>query len=374
MFTRMKVLIFTVTTGEGHNRTADAVEAAFIDKKIECRKLDVYKYVNKFLGATVSRGYLLSIDSMSSSYSRIYKHLENRKASDNKATPSALFFGMVARQLLDYVRKYSPDVIVSTHIFAAIPVEIMKKKYGIRARTVGVITNFTIHPYWEDVKSIDHLVIPSERLGWQCEKKGIDEKKLLSFGIPLRMEFSLYTEKTEARKRLGLRTDLPVVLMMGGSMGYGSLCGDLERIDKVRKEFQIVVVCGSNKRVYKKISAGSFSHNVKVMGYTKEISLIMDASDCIVTKPGGITVSEALVKNLPLLLTNPIPGHEERNMNFLINTGAAIGVYEKCHVDELVWQFFNDEERRAGMSEAVKALRRPGSAERLADFLISEGD
>ncbi|MBR2460077.1 MAG: glycosyltransferase [Clostridia bacterium] len=366
----MKALILTVSTGEGHNSAAKAIETALIQKGVECEKLDVYYYVNKFLGFTISYGYLLSIDAMSAGYASLYNHLEKRKPNSSKLSPTAAVFGLVASKLCDYVKNFDPDVIISTHIFAAIPVEILKSKYNVRARSIGIVTDYTVHPYWEDVKTMDHIVLPTADLGWQCEKKGLATDKQLAFGIPLREDFSKYTDKAEARRRLGLLDDKPVIMVMGGSMGFGDLCENVEQIDKVNKCFQVVVVCGANETAYKKISACKYRHKVLALGYTNEIPLIMDASDCIVTKPGGITVSEALAKNLPLILTKPIPGHEERNKSFLINSGVAMGVSEKASLQELVWLFFSDNDRRRCMTEAVKRMGHADSSEVLANFVV----
>ena len=365
-----KVLILTVTTGQGHNSTAMALHTAVKESGAECRTIDVCYFVNKFLGFTVSKGYLLSVDALSKSYASTYARLENRDANPNSAVLKLC--GIVASKLSAYISEYDPDVIVCTHVFAALTVVSLKRKGLITAKTFGIVTDFTIHPYWEDVTDFSYIVTPSERLMWQCKKKGFRENQILPFGIPLRDQFSGCTEKSEAKKLLGFYPDKPLITVMSGSMGYGSITKTVKKIDKINKCFQIAAVCGNSEEEFHKLSETKTRHKILKLGYTDKISLLMDASDCIITKPGGLSVSEALSKGLPMILVNPIPGHEERNLTFLINSGAAMAVSENCPVEELVWQFFSEDKVRENMTSAAKAIGKTDAAKRLARFLISE--
>ena len=367
----MKVLILTVTTGEGHNSAATALENKLISKGIETKKIDAYYYVNRFLGSTMANGYLLSIGNMSKSYSLVYDILEHRKRSDLCFSPTVLALRLIARKLFELVNDYSPDVIVCTHVFAAMPIEILKEKGLISAKTFAIVTDFTVHPYWEELKCFDHIVLPTEKLEWQCLKKSLRPEQLLPFGIPIKDGFNVTVPKTEAREQLSLFQNVPVIMVMGGSMGYGNLYKIIKKIDNIQGLFQIVAICGNNTKAYNKLSESEFKHSIKLFGFTTDIPLIMDAADCIVTKPGGITVSEALSKKLPLILTKPIPGHEERNMEFLINSGAAIGGNSKTSIEELIWCILSSPDRINLMSKAAELLGKPDSTENLSEFIIN---
>ena len=366
----MKVLILTVTTGEGHNSAAAALECKLANQGVETKQVDAYYYVSNVLGSAIANGYLLSIGSMSNSYSLVYDILEHRKRSDASFSPTVFALRIIAKKLLGLINDYAPDVIVCTHVFAAMPVEILKEKGLITAKTFAIVTDFTVHPYWEELKSFDHIVLPSEQLEWQCLKKKLRPEQLLPSGIPIKDGFDFTVPKTEARKKLSLFPNVPVIMVMGGSMGYGNLYKIIKKIDNVQSFFQIVAICGNNNKAYKKLSESEFKHNIKILGFTNDIPLIMDAADCIVTKPGGITVSEALAKKLPLILTKPIPGHEERNMEFLINNGAAISVNNKTTIEESVWCILSSQERINLMSKAAELLGKPNSTKDLANFII----
>lgn len=369
----MRVLVLTVTAGEGHNNTARALAAQLERRGAECKVVDACYYVSNMLGTVLSCGYLLSIDKLSVPYSVVYKKLEKRAPDTDPKSFSKLPYRVVANKLEKLINEFSPDVIVCTHIFAGLSVGILKSENRISAVTIGVVTDFTVHPYWEDIPMFDYFVLPSERLEWQCAKKSLKSAQLLPFGIPIREEFLIKVEKAEARRRLGLLEDKPVIMVMGGSMGYGGISETVARIDRIRKCFQMIVVCGNNEKELKKIRSVKNKHPRLAVGFTDNIPLMMDASDCIVSKPGGLSVSEALSKSLPLILTTPIPGHEERNSAFLINTGAAMGISSNSPVEELVWQFLSDEKARERMNAAAASMGHADAAGKLADFIVGLG-
>ncbi len=239
----------------------------------------------------------------------------------------------------------------------------------LSAKTFGIVTDFTVHPYWEDVTNLDYIVIPSERLGWQCRKKGFKNSQILPFGIPINKKFETKIEKSKAKEALGFYHDKPLITVMSGSMGYGSVSETVKKIDRLKKCFQIAAVCGSNTKEFDKLSNMKLCHRVKIYGYTDKVSLLMDGSDCIITKPGGISVSEALSKSLPMMLNRPIPGHEERNLTFLLNCGTAMAVSDNCPIEEILWQFLSDSELRFDMTKAAGKLGKTDASERLARFI-----
>ncbi len=368
----MKALILTVSTGGGHNSAALAVHEEFKSRGVECATLDVCYHVNEILGFTVSKGYLLSVDVLAKSYSKVYKRLEKRKK--NAFSPIVGSFSLLATRLLGFISEFSPDVIVCTHVFAALALKHLRSRYNIRAKAVGIVTDFTVHPFWEDVTELDYLVIPSKHLEFQCLKKGFRKEQLLPYGIPLKKSIQSTVTKAEARSTLGLYPDKKVITVMGGSMGHGGIAETVKSIDKLSKCFQIIAVCGSSEREYKELCNSKMRHRTLKLSYTDKISLILDATDCLITKPGGLSVSEALAKGVPMILTNPIPGHEERNETFITNLGAAARTSNQTKIDEVLWQLLSDGERLENMARIGKANGHPFSAKALVDKLITDNN
>ena len=363
----MRVLNLTITTGQGHNQVAKKLsEQLKAYNGVESCTLDTFEYINQTLKEIVSRGYLMSAKRLPKIYGRVYRMAEKRD-SDNghimRVTSSVM-----ARKLLKFVAEYDPDVIVCTHVFAAMLVTDVQRKFKKKRKTIGIITDFTVHPYWEETE-LDHYVTANEFLTNQAIKKGIPKSAILPIGIPIDPIFAEKTSKAEARRILGIE-DMRTVLVMSGSMGYGKVGSMVKTLDGLDMDFQIISVCGNNAKLKKRIDKMDAKHPIYNYGFTDKVSLLMDAADCIVSKPGGLTSSEALAKGLPMIIANPIPGQEDRNVEFLLNNGAAFKVSSTFPVDEAVYQMFSNETRLKNIREIAEVLGKPNAMTDIAKFII----
>ena len=279
---------------------------------------------------------------------------------------------MWAKDLKEYIETSKPDVIICTHVLSSILVNIMRERDWLDSAvvTVGIVTDFTLHPLWEEARQMDYYVTPTDLLEFQMEKKGLDVTKMLPTGIPIRPQFSERIDRLEARTRLGLDLHKHTILLMSGSMGYGKIDESIERLDRLSFDFQVIVVCGNNKRMYKKVKGLNPRNRFDIYGYVNNVDLMMDAADCIITKPGGITTSEAIAKGLPMIMVNPIPGHEMRNAEFMLNNGLALYATKSFPLDEAVFSLFQHPERITLLRETIEIYARQNSAQNLCDFLI----
>lgn len=366
----MRVLVLSIPTGGGHYSTGAAIEKKLNELGAEARLVDVYKYVSPILGEGVSRGYIISTKYVPEVYGHEYRKYEKRNHNNHNFPLLKTFNYMLSYEFAPCVREFDPDVIVCTHVLSVLVVDALRKRKKIdeRVKTVGIVTDFTVHPYWE-VTGTDYFVTASELLNYQFEKKGIAVEKLLPFGIPIDEKFSVSKEKVQARKELNI-ADKMTVLVMTGSMGYGHILKHIKCLDKLDMDFQMLIVCGNNKRMYAKAARLDTVHKKYVYGFSREINTMMDASDCLVTKPGGLTVSEALAKGMPMILFNPIPGQEDRNLEFLLNNGLAQYVTDTYPIDEAVYQLFSNEWKRENLSKGVKYIGKADAAQKLCEFIL----
>jgi len=364
----MKVLVLTISAGQGHNKTARAIGDYLKSCGVDVDIIDTYKYFNTALSNLVEKGYLLSTKFTPSIYGNIYTQEERRYHSDRMNIVN-MAGKIVARQFYRFIENKKPDAIVATHIFAANLVTKFKRKKGSNVPTFGVITDFTVHPFWETA-DLDYYVTPSSLLNNQMIKKGISENKILPFGIPIEPKFSKEIDKSEARKSLGF-DDKRTVFVMTGSMGYGDVIKYVEELDRVQYDFQIVTVCGSNRHLKNEIDMLSTRKKIYNFGFVDNVDMIMSASDCIVSKPGGLTVSEALAKKLPIILIDPIPGQEDRNYEFLVNNGLAIGTSKTFSVEEALYQLMSSNTRAEYMRQMADEIGSPDSGRLLGDFIIN---
>lgn len=363
----MKALILSVKAGYGHHSTGQAVIAELEERGFECVMLDTFEYVNARLAESISGGYLFSTKYFPETYGRAYGTLDKREERYDRHSLVSILAKVVSHRLKDFFEDYTPDIVIGTHSYACLLMTYMREKNIISCPTFGIVTDFTVHPFWEST-ALDYYVTPDALLNRQMGKKGIPEEKILPFGIPIKKKFANRMAQGDARKILGIPEGTTILVMMG-SMGYGNMMEHIKLIDTIQGNFQILCVCGNNKKAKKEIDAYISEKTIYSYGFVDNIDTMMDASDCIITKPGGLTVSELLAKGLPAVILDPIPGQEERNMHFLVNNGAAVMVTDTFPIDEALYQLLKYPWRLGLLAESVKYLGKPDSTERLGDFI-----
>ena len=364
----MHLLILSVTAGQGHHQTGLAISEYFEERGNQVTRLDCYEYLSPPIKEMIANGYLVSTKYSPKLYGRMYRLAEK---TDQKESNSILFqvTNTIFRNKMEkFLEETNPDVIVCIHVFAALLMTHLFEK-GRRYPTVGIITDFRMHPYWE-ATDIDYYVAPNEYMIPALVKKGIPSHKILPFGIPIFEKFSHKITKQEARKKLGF-TELQTILVMSGSMGFGNVYKMIKNIDSLPLEFQLITVCGNNEKLYGKIEKNKFKHKVYNYAYINYVDELMDAADCIITKPGGLTVSEALSKELPMILSKPIPGQEERNLEFLLNFGCCMRISKTSPVDEVIAQLFMNPKKQELMLESVRLLKKPDACKQLYEHILT---
>ncbi len=370
----MKILILSLTVGGGHNSAANALKEAFLAAGAACETLDTFGYMSQGFADSLNKSYLFVSGKMGRAFGLGYHTAEKRKPFQIAQKTPAQITGMpLAKDILRYISTYQPDVILFTHCFAGIVLHLLKKEGKIDIPTVGILTDFVFHPYWEDCTANDYVVIPSPDLSFQGHRKGFTDSQLLPLGIPVSPRFAQSMPKEKARESLGLSPDAPTVLLMGGSMGHGKMTDSLSALDSLPlgEDYQIIVVCGSNKKMLADIEKTETKHRVLKLGFADNVDRLMDASDVIVTKPGGLTTSEALAKRLPMVIVNPIPGQESRNTEFLLNSGTAVATTDVCGAEELVYRLLSSPARREAMLSCIDKLRRPNSTADICEFVMN---
>ncbi len=364
----MKFLILSVTAGQGHHQCAKATMEALLEKGHKAEILDVYKAVSSPLGETIDKGYLLSTKYAPDLYGKFYQ-IADEKGLGSAITKEAQ--KLVYKKIAEFINAFDPDCIICTHVFPAIMITSAIKHKKIKPLpSIGIITDFTVHPYWQK-SNLSAYVVPSEFLGYQCKMKNIPEEKICPLGIPISKKFSEKKDKKEAREILSI-PDKDTILLMTGSMGFGDVPSLLSEIDSISGDFQIICVCGNNKSSYELISSSLYYHDVYTYGFVNNIDIMMDASDFIITKPGGLSVSESLAKNLPMILVNPIPGQETRNREFLLNSGLALAVSRTLPIGEAVYRLHKNKGVREAMEKLTSFYAHPDSAEQVADLAIEQ--
>lgn len=372
---KKKILILSISTGQGHHEIGKAVAEGFESMGHETKFLDAYKYASKAVSKIISAGYLTSITYVPNFIARkVYNVSQKKTTPFKKLAPMKVMNDLLALRLKKAILEYNPDIIVCTHVLSAMLAERIVIKEWSNAVTCGIVTDFTVHPFWENTYQLDFIVTPSELLNLQLEKKGIDISKVLPYGIPVDKKFTQKKVREDIIKKYKLSDNKKTLLIMAGSMGYGNIIQTTSKLDALDFDFQIIVVCGNNAVAYEQLNALSYKKKIKIFGYSNDIESLMEVADIIITKPGGRTISESLIKGLPIIINDPIAGHEERNAEFLQNNGLALYVNNTFTVEEAVYSLLSFPTRLTIRKQAIKLFAKPNATKDLCNALIKKSN
>lgn len=364
----MKILFLTAATGGGHIKTALALMQQMEKQIPDCktRLVDSLKYIHPLVDRLVTGTYLHTIKSVPGLYGKFYDLSEKGELITDLVKG---FNYILSRKLLSLFAQYGPDAVVCTHTMPLQMLSHLKQKGMLNIPVIGIVTDYTHHFFWK-LKGIDAFIVAHECIKDDMVKMGICEDRIHALGIPVTENFLSSKERCMILKDMGLENK-PTLLLMGGSLGFGGLQSVFSSLLKLNRDIQIIAVAGCNKKLQNQLEtlAQGTQKTVKVLGFTDKISELMDAADLLITKPGGITISEALIKKLPFLIMTPIPGQEERNARFLVNSGAAVRLHSYEDMEAVLKRILDRPSALHRMSEAAKKLARPHAGKDIADLV-----
>ncbi len=361
------ILILTASTGAGHLVAADALAHAFGAARpgADVEVLDVLRISNAFFRRLYAGGYLGLVRHAPAAMGWLYDATDRdgRLRERLRVTVQNLNKLPTTR----YVRYRRPDLIVNTHFLPAEFVAQLRRQGQLDCPQVTVTTDFETHRMW--VQEPTERYYTATELGKRyLTTWGVGEERIIVSGIPVRPGFTSKLDVAEARQRCGIAVDVPTVLLLCGGFGVGPIAELFAQLLTMSSDGQVVVIAGRNERLRRRLGrlAEGTSRPVRVVGYTNRMHEWMQAADLIVSKPGGLTVSEALACGVPLVVVNPIPGQEARNSDFLLESGAAIKVNNPRLLGYRVGSLLSTNDRLARLREGVGAIARPDAAERIA--------
>lgn len=361
-----KVLILSAAVGAGHLRAAEALEKAFKKENAaqEIQNIDVLNYTNPLFRRLYGKAYLDMVNTMPEVLGWMYDSLD--KPWENERRRLALD-RLNTQPLIKFLKNYQPDIAVCTHFLPAEIISWLKAKGKINFPQAIVVTDFDAHAMWL-CRHFEHYFVALEETRVHLEKLGIPNEKLTVSGIPIDPIFAETKDKAEMREKYGLENDKLTILVSAGGFGVGKIEHLLEALSDLQTPAQILAVCGRNEELKTKLEklSGERLNNQRVtfkpIGFTTAMDEYMSAADLIVGKPGGLTTSEALAKNLIFVVVNPIPGQEERNSDHLLEKGCAIKCNNLPTISYKIDKLLNDKKRFHTMKENVSRLARPDSA------------
>lgn len=366
----MNTLFLSASTGGGHDKAAEAVIECMKQRNPDSGNLlsNSLKNISPVFNRLIVNTYLHTIKNTPNVYGSLYKLSESNESLTDITKSLNRFFSF---KLSDFIDAAAPSVIVSTHTIPLQMVSMLKRKEKLTIPAIGIVTDFTNHYFWK-LDNIDAFIVANEYIKDDMVKMGIQGSRIYTFGIPVCSSFRQRKDRNVLLAEFGLKNK-PTVLVMGGSLGLGEIKKVFISLLECRREIQIIAVTGMNRKLEIQLRelAADAVKTVRILSFTDRVSDLMDISDVIITKPGGVTVAEALVKRIPIIIMSPLPGQEERNANFLMNNGAAARLYPGDDIENILHQILDNPVRLRQLKEMSALLARPDAAERTAALMES---
>lgn len=366
----MRILIATVTAGNGHLQAAAAIEEAWSGMRPQdhVSTVDLLDYVSRLQRKLYVKSYVKLVEHAPEIWGMVFKKTDNSSWVQRMTRFRRTYARTTNHRFVRHVRRSSPDVVIATHY---LPVEIMGHlvSRGSTPRTVCVITDFEAHALWME-QAVNLYCVAAPQTRASLIARGAPADDVVVTGIPISQRFTRLPDARSARKALGLRNDFRTVLVLSGGFGMGPVGTILDALETIDAPLHTLVVTGRNRELRAELAVRDYRHPTRVLGFVNNMQELMCAADLIVSKPGGLTTSEALAVGRPLLILDPIPGQETANSDFLLEHGAAVKVNRPedlaFRLDEVLVQ-----QKLRGLTRAAKVLGQPQAAETICTEVIN---
>lgn len=364
----MKVLILSCNTGEGHNSCAKALTERFTAQGIPCETIDALAFISPGISKLMSKGHVFIYRNLPGVFDWGYRFSEKHSFFYRKGAPLYAFFACGSKKLARYINENDYDTVICAHVFAGVMMTEAVPMCRKKLFTSFLTTDYTCSPITE-VSNLDLYFIPDERVKKHFTGRGMDEKKLITTGIPIRSDFYTRIPKAEAKAAENIHAEHKHLVIMCGSMGCGPIRKIVNSISgRLSSDMEMTVVCGNNRNLYRQLSALQENHpNIHIRGYVQNISRLMDSADVYLTKPGGISVTEASTKQLPMVLVNAVGGCEQYNYDFFTGIGAAESGDSVEKLMDKCLELLNHPEKR---EQICQTYTPDNAAERIVRYMM----
>lgn len=365
------ILVVTASMGSGHNKAANAVAEA-IKRKYPVNKINVIDFMSTetaYFNSLVKDIYLKMLDHTPSVYEFFYKFTSD---STKGSTIQSVFAHAMKKDMRELIKKYEADMVICTHPFPCAAASYLKQTGEINIPLITVMTDFCVHQFWL-YKNIDIYFTANDLLKKEMVNQGLLEERIFVTGIPVGYNFRVDYNRDDLLAKFKLEKDKPVALIMGGGLGLGGVKNALCQLERLKKEIQILVITGANVALWSEMNeyAQHSKHKIFVWGYSHNIQEFMSVATFLISKPGALTISEALTRELPMILHDPIPGPEVDNAKFVSDNGAAIWVKHQDTLDAVVREVLSDATILPKLRNNAKVLKKPYASDNIADVIAN---
>lgn len=354
-----KGIIFTASTGGGHNQAANSLKEQLKSDGMDAEIIDVFRDKNMMLELFIEDAYSAILNFVPSLYGGLYK-ISGRPIPNSQL--KRLFKRLLRKKMLNYLQIYNPDFMVSTHPLFVHTIAELKADGYTNVPCISVVTDLEVHPFYRH-SMIDAYITSHEHTKKSLIKLGISPNRIFVYGIPVKKSFY------EPLQNLKDDSDAFTILLMGGSLGSKKLHHALKSLTQSSRKLVIHVVCGHDNLTFSAIKKdfSEVPENIKIhlYGFVGNVGELMDKSDILISKPGGLTVTEAIHKQIPLIIPFYLRGQEEENTTILENEGLAVYNGDIDTLDQMIEHFISNPDALSQIRSRMKKISRSYSLDKI---------
>ena len=370
-----KILVLYLSESSGHHSAANAIEAGlrmFSDDPVHVRTINILNYLSPVLEKVIMKTYMGVVKGVPDIWDYLY---DNEKVKDKLSKWREKAHRMNTPRFFELIVREMPDAIICTQAYPCGVLSAFKEMYGFDFSLYAIITDFVVHSYWI-LDNVDHYIVPTEEVKQTLIDKEVPEEKIECFGIPIVPHFSDRHDTEAIKKRYAINNNSSVVTIMGGGHGLLPMKEIISRLNSVTQPLHIIAITGKNRKLYEKLLEikKKVHHPITILGYIDNVSEIMEISDILISKPGGMTTSEALVKNLPMIIVNPLPGQEARNTEFLVEKNVAVRLNRIKDVAGIVENLLSNNGKLLEMKKKIQTISKPFPTKNIANHVLGCND
>lgn len=366
-----RYLIVTASVGSGHEKAAAAVAEAIQHRcpTAEIHTIDFMSVKTSIINAFMKCCYLNMLHFVPNLYEFMYQFTAGKKKGGFVKWAMS---SVIVHSMKVLIKKYRPDIIICTHPFPADAVSHLSERRRRDFTSCAIITDYSVHQMWV-CPNLDHYFVAIDFMKEQLVEAGINGDIIHVSGIPVGEEFSQTLDAGVCRTKLDIDQGLPVVMMMGGGLGLGGMDMAMHQLERVKKQIQLLIIAGKNTELKKRVEALAVQshHKVTVFGYTDQVADMMAAADILITKPGALTLTEAMSLGTPMVLHEPIPGPETDNARFMDQGGMAIWLHSGDSLSKIIGDLLEHPAKLDEMRHNAEKYRKPMAADQIAEAIIA---
>jgi processive 1,2-diacylglycerol beta-glucosyltransferase len=370
-----KLAVFSVSAGAGHVRAAQALcaQAQLDHPDWQVTHIDVMDLVPRAFRKLYAESYIKLVERAPLLWSYLYAQTDKRTRDSKRDRLRRGIEKLNTRRFDVELDALAPDAIVCTHF---LPAELLSRRIRKRRPTAPVwvqVTDFDVHGLWLH-EHMEAYCVANDEVAQRLHARGMQSNRIHVTGIPIMPAFTGAPTREVAAAELGLNPKRPTVLMMSGGAGVGGIEVLTEQLASLPIDLQIVALAGRNEKLLAQLQAIAkrYPNRLWPMGFTRTIERAMAAADIAITKPGGLTSSECLAMNLPMIIVSPIPGQEERNADYLLESGAALKAVDGAALAYKVRRLIEHPDELAQMRARMRLVARPQAASSVLKLIAAK--